>query len=848
MLDLCQVFLKDDSDDGKKNSGEEDWSDPHYVLLTPTEIKPDPSKFYKGDKQIFQRVGNLMRHCKQNNRVWFQMEGMPHQEKFLFGWDLQNAGPCENKGACENKCQCSESLRHCANQCGCSKSICSCAQPLETHQHQNQEDKGGQCRVKNCPCTDKREKHCTCLSRVVQPHTHKHPKLSYTFWARPDWMSVVQYVKDGVDEEIRAKGENVENAKKALKLPLIQFSIKKFGGNVVDVSLRIQSVDEFNFQEGRYGIKFILFMLWKPEDALAEEWRDIDAEAQSLRKMDTKVVEDERTSHQSDDLTSKDKFKDFLKDFAEKVCDPPLDEEEKKALFGAFKRTDGDTFWNLSKEDIMERLEDKELAQLLYDHATTKIKNKSDFAGTLKRFEDWETHKDLIDKLWKKYWNAENEVSLINLVESTDPDIPINPPKLINIPGEKLVYGGKKGSKAALSVRSLDVTLSQPWDLQHFPFDTQVLNVIFRPRESLDQVVLRLMRPARFKTWMSPYALHLVPEFHMQDYLTSITSQPREHTAINALNRAYSTFVLGIPIQRDYRFQLMNTGLNLLALQLLTFAVFFIDIEGNLADRLTYIITLMLTGIALKLAISSSLPNVPYRTFSDLFFVYTVMMHTAAVFTVVLADVLVKKDNTLAELVDNCALLTLLVLYVLFLFYFIVKARMAWLDGQELICNDKNQDNQDKDFWFKLFCRPCLCHRCSCGCLCKIPGKIAKSCGKCLTRWMTCRRDMGRFNTIYNWHRVPWYLDQAVADGYRQAPKYYDEAFQLEHPNNSSKLSREKRETLLHLDKVRDALKPAKNDRTLGKKVERDVGKDLQVLWDKFRQISHDHLPKPKDL
>eukprot|EP00808_Paulinella_micropora_P026089 g13636.t1 len=368
------------------------------------------------------------------------------------------------------------------------------------------------------------------------------------------------------------------------------FKVTKYTGRVVEVSMRIISIDSCQFSEGTYKVQFLLFMLWSPEDGLVKDWHDIEKQAKDL------------------------------KDFANKG-------------------------WE--------------------------------------EFRDIEGKRDL---LWKRYWNAETQISLTNMVESSSPDLVENArPKLIQIPNVKLLGNAPQNPDwTVLSVRPISATISQDWVLQGFPFDTQVLRLVFRPVESIDQVFIRPTSSKIFGTVMSPYVALAIPEW--------IPHQPRLHTSVDyfSLNRVYSTLVVGMPMRRNPSFHMWNTLFITFILQILSFTCYFIEVE-DLGDRLGVTLTLLLTSTAFKLSMASSIPSVAYLTLADSFWIQAG------------GENLIKNQHWNGVQADNfdTIIFAVFLLWLLYLMWFVKTCYGYWQEGKDILQGFQLNDSTTKNYLYK---------------------------------------------------------------------------------------------------------------------------------------------------
>eukprot|EP00808_Paulinella_micropora_P022455 g791.t1 len=264
---------------------------------------------------------------------------------------------------------------------------------------------------------------------------------------------------------------------------------------------------------------------------------------------------------------------------------------------------------------------------------------------------------------------------------------------------------------------------------------------------------------------MSPYVVAQLPEWTMMDIKMGMTAMVQEHetTDDHSMNRPYSAFVLGIPLQRRFEYHLWNSGLSLFLLQIANFAVFATN-PVAIDARLGYLITLMLTATALKYSMSETVPSVSYLTLADKFSVFTIILHTVTlVFVVGVATIgkdddtadtgdtiellwkLVKEDGLTrnVEVVDETAFSLLFVSWCMALAYFLFSARWNYMDGQAVLAGKHQTTEFDGPWWKLKFC--------------------------CTRRFWWCFYKTRSSSKIkYNEDGLPWHLDQAFYAGKKQ--------------------------------------------------------------------------------
>lgn len=162
------------------------------------------------------------------------------------------------------------------------------------------------------------------------------------------------------------------------------------------------------------------------------------------------------------------------------------------------------------------------------------------------------------------------------------------------------VYGGVEGKSALLWNQAWVVTLKESFELKHFPFDVQAL-----------QIELRQNDP---KTWdLFDLHVHLVQfhklaleltEWHMLEPTVTRGSPPEKSTNV------------ALHIRRCALYYVQNVAIALLLLTSLGLVTFAMDVH-DLGNRVGTCLTLILSSIAFKFILASTLPKVPYNTVID---------------------------------------------------------------------------------------------------------------------------------------------------------------------------------------------------------------------------------------
>jgi hypothetical protein len=159
-----------------------------------------------------------------------------------------------------------------------------------------------------------------------------------------------------------------------------------------------------------------------------------------------------------------------------------------------------------------------------------------------------------------------------------------------------------------------DAVLTSTFHLKSFPFDAQKLEVIIHPFTVQQAFVT--FAPNEFTVWTAA-------EFNTYSSLESwrfksITFKMGEAASQFGKNTiAEARFE--IAVERRYGFYLWKVFLPLLLMVIVSWSVFWFD-PPEVSSQVQIAVTTILTIIAFALAISLTLPRVPYLTFADAFF------------------------------------------------------------------------------------------------------------------------------------------------------------------------------------------------------------------------------------
>ena len=163
-------------------------------------------------------------------------------------------------------------------------------------------------------------------------------------------------------------------------------------------------------------------------------------------------------------------------------------------------------------------------------------------------------------------------------------------------------------------VERFDATLTSTFHLKPFPFDQQKLEILVHPFSDQQHIVV--FEQSELAVWtaaeFSSYSSLESWQFESLTYeLGTAASQFGKH--------AVSEARFDITVARRSEFYLWKVFLPLLLMVIVSWSVFWFD-PPEVSSQVQIAVTSILTIIAFALAISLTLPRVPYLTFADAFF------------------------------------------------------------------------------------------------------------------------------------------------------------------------------------------------------------------------------------
>lgn len=156
-------------------------------------------------------------------------------------------------------------------------------------------------------------------------------------------------------------------------------------------------------------------------------------------------------------------------------------------------------------------------------------------------------------------------------------------------------------------------TVTSKFALRSFPFDSQILNLVFRPYAG---------ERKEFSLITDPRRSRIMPEFSLYSSLASWDVQrlSTQNPIVEASDGGrVSEARFQVVMRRKSAFYVWKVILPLLLMVILSWAVFWIEVD-DLSTQVQIAVTTVLTIIAFAFAISGNLPRVSYLTFIDAFF------------------------------------------------------------------------------------------------------------------------------------------------------------------------------------------------------------------------------------
>jgi len=159
-----------------------------------------------------------------------------------------------------------------------------------------------------------------------------------------------------------------------------------------------------------------------------------------------------------------------------------------------------------------------------------------------------------------------------------------------------------------------DAVLTSTFRLKSFPFDKQKLKVVIHPFTVQQQFVTFV--PNQTPVWTAAeFSSYSSLESWRCKSITFEIGEAASQLGKNTMAEAR----FEIAVERRYGFYLWKVFLPLLLMVVVSWSVFWFD-PPEVSSQVQIAVTTILTIIAFALAISLTLPRVPYLTFADAFF------------------------------------------------------------------------------------------------------------------------------------------------------------------------------------------------------------------------------------
>jgi hypothetical protein len=179
------------------------------------------------------------------------------------------------------------------------------------------------------------------------------------------------------------------------------------------------------------------------------------------------------------------------------------------------------------------------------------------------------------------------------------------------------------------------VTLEAHFDLLHFPFDTQVLEIEI---ESL--------------AWSESYLLFHQEEdtigfrrdFELAEWHTADVKTHLESVREIRDRHPFSEFIMLITVERLPGFYIWRLILPMIIIVALSWSVFWMK-DDDLSNRLMVSFTGILTVVAYQFTISASLPRIPYMTFMDAVITFSFIMMALTIIENIVVYILDKGEK-----------------------------------------------------------------------------------------------------------------------------------------------------------------------------------------------------------
>jgi len=163
---------------------------------------------------------------------------------------------------------------------------------------------------------------------------------------------------------------------------------------------------------------------------------------------------------------------------------------------------------------------------------------------------------------------------------------------------------------------SIKVKLSEPFELENFPFDIQTLKAfIFFDLTDNPQEKIKIVTENdenKFIRFSSTISSASEWKYNPPNYLINkITNDLIEQDQI----------ILSFKVERNWKSYMFRIILIMALISLLSNSIFSLDAIDGLGDRLAFGVTILLTFVAYMLIVTDILPSLPYLTFIEVYII-----------------------------------------------------------------------------------------------------------------------------------------------------------------------------------------------------------------------------------
>ncbi|CAK9020367.1 Glycine receptor subunit alphaZ1 [Durusdinium trenchii] len=210
--------------------------------------------------------------------------------------------------------------------------------------------------------------------------------------------------------------------------------------------------------------------------------------------------------------------------------------------------------------------------------------------------------------------------------------------------------------------RKMRATFKENMELKHFPLDRQLLQ--FAITASVPSSIMVLEVDEKFK---SICRVDQIAEYVVDKEQQKESTLTKKKTTGNAAGKEYSQLKATVHLERKPGKYFVNIVVMLYLLIFASFGTFMIDVDSP-GDRISIIITFVLTIMALKYVINDQLPGKDYQTWLDLYLLSSyIFLIVPAVELLILKAVCPSSDFQEVESAhDKVQFLDMMFAYILF--------------------------------------------------------------------------------------------------------------------------------------------------------------------------------------